>query len=85
MTNRDVLKVSMFNKDMLHVLFDHAETFRKCVHNERNLDHILQGKVGFSESASTNVAHDGLFSAGDGVDVLRSEHSNFLQFRRRHA
>ncbi|XP_034240119.1 CAD protein [Thrips palmi] len=40
-----VLSVSMFSKDHLNEIFNLAQTMRAFVLKERNLDHILKGKV----------------------------------------
>lgn len=43
-SNRHVLDVKMFDKELLYDIFNLAETFRLCVVKEQPLDHIL--KVG---------------------------------------
>ena len=45
LANRHVLKVSMFNKDMLYDIFNLAETFRSRLATGQSLEHVLRGKV----------------------------------------
>lgn len=43
--NQHILTVDMFNKEILNEIFNLAQLFRIYVHKERNIDHILKGKV----------------------------------------
>jgi carbamoyl-phosphate synthase/aspartate carbamoyltransferase/dihydroorotase len=45
LVNKNILKVNMFNKDMLYTIFNVAERFRSDVKTGKILDDILRGKV----------------------------------------
>ncbi|XP_049813698.1 CAD protein [Schistocerca nitens] len=45
LTGQHVLSVSMFTKDQLNEIFNLAQTLRVFVQKERQLDHVLRGKV----------------------------------------